>query len=41
MSNYLYEVGLKQLWNKLPHRTFISQSEDNANYHEVKALITV
>lgn len=33
MSNYLDAEGLKQLWNKIPHRTFISQSEHGTNYH--------
>lgn len=33
MSNYLDEVGLKQLWDKIPHRRFISASEGGTNYH--------
>lgn len=33
MSNYLDEVGLKQLWDKIPHRKFLRASEGGTNYH--------
>lgn len=33
MSNYLDTEGLKQLWNKIPHRSFLNASEGGTNYH--------
>lgn len=39
MSNYLDEVGLKQLWNKIPHRNFLKSSEGGTDYH-LNSIVT-